>query len=193
MILITKTPGIILWHVVMSVDGYIAGAGRALGWIFRHQRANPAVKDVIRTTGTVLMGRRSYEAGKRPGNPPSAGKVCAGSWIGPQFVLTHRVPPAEEDPTVTFLSDDIGGAVARAREEARGKNVVLIGATVARQALDAGLVDKILVYLSPVLLSDGVRLFGRPGSGRVRLERLGATSAGLLTNLCFKIEKGETA
>jgi dihydrofolate reductase len=98
--------------------------------------------------------------------PGEARKVYGGAWTGPQFVLTHRPPGREEDPTVTFLSGDIRIAVTRARTAANGKNVVLIGASVARQCIDAGLVDEILVHLVPLLLGDGVRCSrSKKGSG----------------------------
>ncbi len=41
----------------------------------------------------------------------------------------------------------------------------------ARQCLDAGLLDEVVMFVVPVLLGDGVPMFRRPGGGRVRLER----------------------
>jgi len=104
-------------------------------------------------------------------------------------VLTHRPPDAREDPTITFLPDDIHGAVARARAAADGKNVVVIGASIARQCIDAGLVDEILVHVAPVLLGDGVRFFSRPGAGHVELERISVTQSGQITDLRFRVVK----
>ncbi len=46
----------------------------------------------------------------------------------------------------------------------------VLGANVAAQCLDAGLLDEILVFVAPVLLGDGVRLFDHPGGTNVRLE-----------------------
>ena len=76
---------------------------------------------------------------------------------GPLFVLTHR-PPEPPDPDVTFLSGDIGEAVATALNAAGGKNLEILGADVAGQCLRRGLVDEILVYVLPVLLGDGIPL-----------------------------------
>jgi dihydrofolate reductase len=102
-------------------------------------------------------------------------------------VLTHHPPTGEEDPTITFPAGDMGGAVARAREAATGRNVVLIGAFVARQCLAAGLVDEILVHLVPVLLADGVRFHGSAGSDRVDLRLLSVTRSGEMTDLRFRV------
>lgn len=182
-------PGIVVWSVTMSLDGFIAGPGDAMDWVFKYQGPNPEVEELIRTTGAVLAGRRSYDVGKKPGGPPETRKVFGGAWTGPQFVLTHRPPDFEEDTTITFLSGDIGDAVARAKAAALGKNVNLIGASIARQSIDAGLVDEIFVLLAPVLLGDGVRFFSRRGTAPVELEKISATQAGKLTNLRFKVVK----
>jgi hypothetical protein len=85
------------------------------------------------------------------------------------FVLTHR-PPDPPDPDVTYLTGDIGEAVAAALEAAGGKNLEILGADVAGQCLRRGLVDEILVYVLPVLLGDGIRFYSSPGLARIDLE-----------------------
>ena len=178
----------VLWHVTMSLDGFIAGPGDALDWVFAYPGPNAAADEVIRTTGSVLAGRRSYDVGRRAGRG-----VYGGAWNGPQFVLTHTAPTPPEDPTITFLSGDVSRAVALARAAADGKNVTLIGASIARQCLDAGLVDEILVHLAPVLLGDGVRFFDHPGIARVQLERISVAQSGQLTDLRFHVVKQQRA
>ncbi len=143
--------------------------------------------EVIRTTGAVLAGRRSYDAGRRNGQRAEFSKVYGGAWTGPQFVLTHRLPDTAEDPTITFLSGDIHGAVTTALHAAKGQNVVVIGANVAQQCIHAGLVDEILVHLAPVLLGDGVRLYGGPWTLPIDLETTSITQSGQLTNLRFRV------
>ena len=64
--------------------------------------------------------------------------------------------------TGTFVSDGIGDAVARAQAAAGRKNVVVLGADIARQCLENGLLDEVVVSLVPALLGDGVRLFQEP-------------------------------
>jgi dihydrofolate reductase len=72
---------------------------------------------------------------------------------------------------VTFATD-LDAAVRRAKEAAGGRYVNVLGADVARQCVDAGLLDEVLVFVAPVLLGEGTPLFARPGGGRVRLEPL---------------------
>jgi dihydrofolate reductase len=179
--------GKVLWHVTMSLDGFIAGPGDAMDWIFKYDSGRIAeVEETLRTLGAVLVGRRSYDVGQRAQRPETR-KVYGGAWSGPQFVLTHTAPGVSQDSTITFISGDIRDAVARAREAAAGNNVVVIGASVARQCMDAGLVDEILIHLAPVLLGDGIRFFGKPGGTAIELQPVSVTRSGQLTNLRFRV------
>ncbi len=154
--------GKVVWSTTMSLDGVIAGPDDAMDWVFKFAGPNPVVEEIIRTTGAVLAGRRSYEVGRKAQRPEMR-KAFGGAWSGPQFVLTHR--PHEADPDNTFLSGDIRAAVATALAAARGKNLNLIGANVAGQCLDAVLVDEIVVLIAPVLLGEGTRLSRRGAAG----------------------------
>jgi len=175
--------GKVLYHVTMSLDGFIAGAGDSMDWMFGYQGPAPAgAAEVIATTGAVLTGRRLYDMGvSLPGARP-----YGGAWSGPIFVLTHR-PPAEEDPAVTFLADGVREAVATALAAAGDRNLVLFGASIPRQCIEEGLLDEILVHVMPVLLGDGVRLFARTDAPPVELEKLGVAESGQLTDLRFRV------
>ena len=89
---------------------------------------------------------------------------------------------------MSVLGGDIGDAVATALDAAGGKNVEILGADVAAQCFQRGLVDEILVYVLPVLLGEGVR-FSAPGTTRTELEPLGSTRSGDTTILRFRVRK----
>jgi dihydrofolate reductase len=168
----------------MSLDGFIAGPGDAMDWIFDFGAPEVAAQ-VAAATGAMLVGRRTYEVGRRmeaeePGSTDYP-------FTGPVFLLTHR-PPDPPNPGVTVLTGDIGDAVATALGAAGGKNLEILGADAAGQALRRGLVDEILVYVLPVLLGDGIR-FSSPGLPRIDLEPLGSTRAGSVTILRFRVRK----
>jgi hypothetical protein len=42
---------------------------------------------------------------------------------------------------------------------ARGKHVLIVGASIAGQCLSEGLADELLIHLVPIVLADGIRLF----------------------------------
>ena len=172
-----------LWHVTMSLDGFIARRDNSTEWMFAHGSAGPMGREVVARTGAILAGRRGYDLGTRAGSGPRA--IYGGTWSGPVFVLTHR--PGATDAGVTFLSGSIEEAVATAKAAADGKDVGVFGADIARQCINAGLVDEIFVHLVPVLLGDGLRLFSDTASPPVRLRKTRCDDAGQITDLSFAV------
>lgn len=168
----------------MSLDGFIAGPGDDMDWIFEHVDAGEGAADVMAATGAILAGRRTYEVGRRSGRVETS-EPYGGGWTGAQFVLTHR--PPDDDPNVTFLWGDVGKAVEVGLAAAGGKNLGLFGADVGAQCLAAGLVDEVLVFMLPVLLGAGVPLFRSDETASVRLEQLSSTSAGSSTRLHYMV------
>jgi dihydrofolate reductase len=179
----------VVWHITMSLDGFIAGADEAMEWVFDYfsEETNETAGEVIETTGAIIMGRRTYEVEDRYRQG-----IYGGAWTGPSFVLTHE-PPADVPDWMTgkFIDEDIETAVARAAEAAGGKNVGILGADLAKQCLERGLLDEIVIHLAPVLLGDGVRLFAVPGGQPVRLEPIHVGQTGPLTDLRFRVSSGE--
>jgi dihydrofolate reductase len=168
----------------MSLDGFIAGPGDTMEWVFDFM-APDEFPEIAAATGAMLVGRRTYEVGKRMAaeNRRDAGYPFS----GPVFVLTHQLPEPP-DPEVTFLTGDIRDAVATALDAAGGKNLEILGADVATQCLQLGIVDEILVYVLPVLLGDGIR-FSSPGLARIDLEPIDSTRSGAVTILRFRIRR----
>jgi len=171
----------------MSLDGFIAGPGHSMDWGGDRDLADFVAPDdlaeIAAATGAMLVGRRTWEVGDRmAAEKPDSGDY---PFSGPMFLLTHRplVPP---NPHVTILTGDIGGAVARARDAAGGKDLEILGADVAGQCLQRGLVDEILVYVLPVLLGDGTR-FSSAGLSRTDLEPLSSSRSGDATLLRFRV------
>src|SRR4051812_9234659 len=120
----------VLVHATMSLDGFIAGPGDAMDWVFEHAPEGPdaaaeeaVIEEEIATIGAVLAGRGSYDVGRRSERPETSG-VFGGRWTGPEFVLTHDPP---DDPGFTFLSGDIREAVGTALDAAGGKNLLVLG------------------------------------------------------------------
>jgi dihydrofolate reductase len=174
--------GKVVVNRAMSLDGFIAGPGDAMDWILELV-PHEIVAEVAAATGSMLVGRRTWDVGDRmeaeePGSTDYP-------FTGRMFLLTHR-PPEPPDPGVTVLTGDIGNAVATALDAAAGKDLEILGADVAAQALRRGLVDEILVYLLPVVLGDGIP-FSPPGSARVDLEPISSTRSGAVSILRFRV------
>jgi dihydrofolate reductase len=169
----------------MSLDGYIAGPqeggfDKLFRWYengevevptsrpdmtFRLTPQSAAhVRDITEHTGALVVGRRLFDITSGwSGNHP----------LGmPVVVLSHSVPDGwpRSDAPFTFVSDGIEAAIEVARAIAGDKHVGVNGGTIARQCLDAGLLDEIWVDLVPLLLGGGTPFFSALGSAPVELE-----------------------
>jgi len=182
--------GIVQVQTALSLDGFMAGPEHEMDWVFEHAGDVPAelMQEVIESTGAILAGRGSYNVGRRSTRAETR-KPFGGAWSGPQFVLTHDPPDDEEDPSIRFVSGDIGSAVATARENAEGKNVAIFGANIANQCLDAGLVDEIMLFVLPVILGDGVRLFEADADRRAGLEAIAIERYGQVAYLRYSVAR----
>jgi dihydrofolate reductase len=179
------TEGKVVVHRAMSLDGFIAGPGHAMDWVFDYTAPDTSA-EVMGATGAMLAGRNTYDVGRRDAGKAS-GDAYGGAWSGPSFVLTHH-PPAD-DESVTFLSGDIRAAVATALAAAKGKNLEVLGTSVAVQCFAHRLVDEVRVYILPVLLGAGVPLYAPPQPARVELEPVSSTLSGQVTQLLFRVRK----
>jgi dihydrofolate reductase len=159
-----------LYSVTMSLDGFIAGAGGDMQWLTAYLGdEDPRLATLVQEIGALIIGYRTY-TGDDPNAGTDAEGAFGGRYDGPVVVLTHR-PPDDPPPGVEFVTD-LHEAVARVRELAGDRDVNILGADVAAQCLDAGLLDEVVVFFAPVLLGDGTPLFRRPGGRQVHLERV---------------------
>jgi dihydrofolate reductase len=173
----------VLYHATMTLDGFIAGPEHSMDWMALV--ADDAPQDegmaVAETSGAALAGRHGYDIGRQAGS-----KLYGGAYTGPIFVLTHRPPTDETDPVYTFLSGDIRPVVKTALEAAGGKDLLILGGTIAAQCIEAGLLDEIFVHVAPVLLGQGTPLF-RSTAPAVALDPISSTQVGRTTNLRYRV------
>jgi dihydrofolate reductase len=174
----------LLYSVTMSADGFIAGPGGDMSWLAPHLGPNPQADDLAARTGALLVGNRTFR-GDDPNKGTEKEGAFEGAWQGPHIVLTHHVPDTPV-PGVEFLGN-LPDAVAAAKAAADGKYVNVLGANVARQCLEAGLLDEVLTMVAPVLLGDGVRLFEHPGGTNVRLEQISVSHVPTATNIWYRV------
>lgn len=197
--------------ISMSLDGFIAGTNdgpiNPLGdggmrlhdwtWGKKSKRAGGApsqgangsnrevIDDLFGTTGSILVGRRTYDIVNGWGGSHPIHGV-------PVFVFSKDVP--EKVPkgksTFTFVTDGIVSIIEQAKADARDKNVYVLGAAnTAQQYLISGLLDEMQIHLMPVLPGEGVRLFDHPGAGQIKLERTRMINSPDVTHLRFRVVK----
>src|SRR3954466_11463335 len=119
--------GKLIWHTMMSLDGFIAGPNDDMSWAFGMDAGSgETVGKVVSSTGALLVGRRTQDVEDRlqPG-------FYGGAFRGPFFVLRHdppREPPVVKGVAGRFLDVGINDAVTIAKGAADGGDVVVLGA-----------------------------------------------------------------
>jgi dihydrofolate reductase len=188
-------------YMSMSLDGYIAapndepgnpggdGFGRLHEWgmtpegEFRSSGPAGELLDELNSTGAVVVGRRTAEQVDHWGGDHHDRGV-------PIFVPSHRPPgPSVADyPLVTYVTDGIGSAMARAKAAAGDRDVVVQGAYTAQRALEAGVLDELQIHLVPVLFGAGRRLFEVLPS-RIKLEVVRVIDTPEATHIRYRVRR----
>ncbi|HEV7709211.1 MAG TPA: dihydrofolate reductase family protein [Asanoa sp.] len=181
--------GRIVLDVSMSLDGFTAGPNvreaepmgdggeRLHEWMAVDVDVR---REVDAAVGATVIGRRTFDLGVGPwGGTP---------WRGvPSFVVTHRTrEDLVGDNGGVFAFDGPQAAARRAKEAARGKDVLVLGAHVAGELLKAGLLDEVRLHLVPVLLGQGTPLFA---GARAELIPEGTPVTGAVTHLRYLVRK----
>jgi dihydrofolate reductase len=167
----------VIADISVSIDGFVTGPDvdleHGLGhggeplhkWVFDGNEANArVVREAYDESGAVIMGRRLFDIIDGPhGWSDEMGYGAEHAGRPPFFVVTHVAPETVRlDLDFTFVTGGIVSAVERARAAAGAKNVIIMGgADVIRQGIDAELVDELRVHLSPIILGAGTPLFDR--------------------------------
>ena len=170
----------VLWHFLMSLDGYVAGPNHEMDWMTGFTVRPGLHAEYIETTGAVLAGRSGYDSAIGDSRP------YGGAWKGPIFVLTHHPQDARQAEGITILSCPVDEAVHIALDAAGGKNVEVFSPTIGRQLLELGLIDEIDLHIAPVLLGDGIRLYDRPHGEPIRLDRVGGEDPKAVVNVRYR-------
>ena len=145
-------------HVVASLDGFIARKDNSVSWLDAPGSVYEAGVSVseeeiaafVKAIDCYVLGSRTYEHALELGWPYGD---------TPTVVLTNRELSSTKK-SVEFYSGDLTTLV-REKLAPRYRDIWLVGGAIASQRfLSLGLVDEIKLTVAPVLLGDGLRLFG---------------------------------
>jgi dihydrofolate reductase len=158
----------VVFHLGISLDGYMEGPGHDISWHRVDEELHQHMNDVLAGAGGFLEGRVTYElmAGHWPTadqNPDStpAEVGFARIWRDTPKVVYSRTLERVEDPKATIARDVVADDV-RALKEQPGGDLVVGGPHLAAEFLRQGLVDEFRVYVHPVLIGEGTPMFLRP-------------------------------
>jgi dihydrofolate reductase len=162
--------GSVFMHAVVSVDGFIADPNDDVGplfdWYFNGDveivpggpfKVSTASAGYVRPMwdriGTTVMGRQLFDLTNGWEASPPAGDHIV--------VVSHRPKPEGWHPeaNVPFF-DDIGAAIATAKELAGDRDVAVTAGNMGGQALTLGLIDEVAMDVVPAVFGAGKRYFG---------------------------------
>jgi dihydrofolate reductase len=138
-------------YIATSLDGFIARRDHTLDWLelVRLEGEDYGYFDFMESVDCILLGRNTYNAVRNFEKWPYGEKKV--------FVLTHRpFSPIKNEVQVS------GGLKSILEElEANGlKHVYIDGGSVCRLGLTEGIITDITLSVIPILLGDGISLFG---------------------------------
>ena len=182
----------------MSLDGVVQAPGgpeedtsggfRHGGWsgpYFDVETMGPVIGGFAETCEALLQGRRTYQVSAQAW--PSRGGDPFADWINAtqKYVVTDTL--TEDDlpwqPTSIIRGDDLVRQVQELRDKPGGDIYVYGSLSVVRSLLAAGQVDEIVLFIEPITLGGGKRLFADDGQARP-FELVSATTASTGVQVC---------
>ena len=181
----------------MSLDGVVQAPGgpeedteggfRHGGWtmqFFDFETMGPAISEGMVGADALLFGRRTWQAMAAAG-PARAGDPYADQMNAIKKYVASRTLTQDE---VTWNSellppDDAIRAIGELREQPGGGLLVWGSASLARQLVADDLVDEYRLFVEPILLGGGKRIF--PDDGQARpLELVSTTTSSTGVLIC---------
>ena len=148
-------------HVVSSLDGIIARKDNSVAWLEGYgdvyekgvSEDSAHAEEFVNTIGCFVLGSRTYEHALQLGWPYGD---------TPTIVITSR-DLSSTRKSVEFYSGDLKRLVNENLAPRYGNVWIVGGAMLCQSFLRLGLVDEIRLSIAPILLGDGLRLFGDSG------------------------------
>lgn len=150
-------------YFAVSVDGMIADQSGGVSWLTPFEQVDVGFDQFLASIDTIAMGRRTYDQIQTFGEWPYQGKDV--------IVVTSRSLGAAPRGVRSFH----GGPDALARQVTGGDMWVCGGSRLFNAMLGTGHIDRIELFVIPVLLGGGLRLFTADG-GPANLRLRGAKS-----------------
>jgi dihydrofolate reductase len=138
--------------IATSLDGFIARANGDLDWLPPGGGEPHGYEEFMATVDALVIGRKTFETVLTFDTWPYGQK--------PVFVLSTRaLAPTPVGAVVERMSGAPAAIVSQLA--ARGiRHVYVDGGITIQRFLQAGLIQRLIITRAPVLLGDGVPLFG---------------------------------
>jgi dihydrofolate reductase len=164
----------LIYSAIASLDGFVADEHGNFDWAAPSEEVHAFVNELERPVGTYLYGRRMYETMAvwdtlAVRDEPQVIRDFAEIWRAADKVVYSRTL-AGVTTTRTRLERDLDPDAVRRMKAESGRDIGIGGPELAGQALEAGLVDEVQLFLKPVIV--GGSTHSLPTTAHVQLELL---------------------
>jgi dihydrofolate reductase len=152
------------YYTASSLDGFIADPEHTLDWLLQFGSVEEtSYPEFIREVGALAMGSTTYEWILRHQAGAEAGAAHpAWPYEQPTWVFSSRSLPRVPGADIRFASGDVRPVHREMVAAAGGKNVWIVGGgELAGQFHDHGLLEELIVQITPVTLGAGAPLLPR--------------------------------
>lgn len=145
----------IIYYVAASLDGFISGLNDDVSQFIYEGNGVAKYLEDLKTFDTVIMGRKTYEFGYnhglKPGQPAYPNME--------HYIFSNSLKFETSDKSVHVEKLDLNKI--KELKESTGGNIYLCGGgEFAGWLLDNGMIDTLKIKLNPIIIGEGVALFG---------------------------------
>jgi dihydrofolate reductase len=165
----------LIYSAITSLDGYVADEDGNFDWAAPDEEVHTFVNDLERPVGTYLYGRRMYEvmaywetAITVPDQPPFI-RDFAKIWQAADKIVYSKTLEKVSSAR-TGIERAFDPEAVRQIKDAAERDITVGGPDLAAQAIKAGLVDELQLFLSPMVVGGGNPSL--PHDVRLKLELL---------------------
>ncbi|MDQ3155945.1 MAG: dihydrofolate reductase family protein [Actinomycetota bacterium] len=163
----------LIYSAITSLDGYVADEDGNFDWAEPDEEVHTFVNDLERSVGTYLYGRRMYDvmvywdtAHTLADQSPVA-LDFAEIWQAADKVVYSTTLQAVSSERTT-IERDFDPESVRQMKSAATRDITVGGSDLAAEAIRAGLVDEIHLFVTPIVVGGGKQSL--PDNVRVNLE-----------------------
>jgi dihydrofolate reductase len=166
----------LIYSAIASLDGYVADEDGSFDWAAPDEEVHTLVNELERPIGTYLYGRRMYEvmvywetADTLADQSAPPERDFAEIWQAADKIVYSKTLEQAASAR-TRIEREFDPEVVRRMKASAERDLSVGGPDLAGQAIKAGLVDELHLFITPIIVGGGTAWL--PDGARVKLELL---------------------
>ena len=166
----------LIYSAITSLDGYVADEEGNFDWAAPDEEVHSFVNELERPVGIYLYGRRMYEvmvywetADTLADQSPRPERDFAEIWKAADKIVYSKTLEQAASAR-TRIEQEFDPEAVRRQKASRERDLSVGGPDLAAQAIKAGLVDELHLFVTPIIVGGGNPWL--PDGVRVKLELL---------------------